>query len=71
MTVLSAQVHCTALTVAPDLAVCAFAGLHPFAVPVQFEAVLPQIPEIIGMDIALIVITAYAQAARYGTVITD
>ena len=59
----STQVHASALAVAPHLAVTAFTRLHPLAVTVQFETVLPEIPEIIGMDITLIVVTAYAEAA--------
>ena len=49
------QVHGTALAVSPYLAVAALVFLHPLAVAVEFETVLPQIPEIICMDIALIV----------------
>ena len=61
--VFTAQVHCSTLAVSPRLTFAALIGLHPFAVAVRFEAVLPDIPEIIGMDITLIVVTAYAEAA--------
>ena len=65
------QVHSAALAVTPHLAVAALTRLHPTAVTVRFEAVLPDIPKVISMDIALMVIAAYAKAARYGAVIKD
>ena len=69
MAVRVTQVHGSALAVAPHLAVPALTRLHPAAVTVQFESVFPDIPEIICVDIALMVVTAYAQAARNRTVI--
>ena len=60
--ILATQMHGAALAVTPDFAVGALILLHPFAVAVQFETVFPQIPEVVGMDVALVVVTANAQA---------
>ena len=66
-----AKVHGAALAVAPGFAVAALVCLHPAAVAVGLEAVLPDIPEIILVDVALVVVAAYAQAAGYGAVAKD
>ena len=58
-----AQVHGAALAVAPYLAVTALARLHPFSVTVKFKLFFPDIPEVIGMDVSLIVVTADAKTA--------
>ena len=63
--------HCAALAVTPDLAFAAFIGLHPTVVAVEFKAVLPDLPEIIIMYVSLMIVTAYAQAARYRAVTQD
>lgn len=63
--------HGAALAVAPGFAVAALACLHPAAVAVGLEAVLPDIPEIILVDVALVVVAAYAQTAGYGAVAQD
>ena len=70
-TVAVPKVHSSALAVAPHLAVAALARLHPTAVTVQFETVLPDIPEIIPMNVSLMIVAAYAKTARYGAVIED
>ena len=59
-----AKVHPVAQAVAPHLAVGALVGLHPFAVAIDLELVLPHFPEAILIDIALVVVAAYAEAAR-------
>lgn len=63
-----AQMHAIALAIAPDLAFVAFVGLHPSAVAVSFEAVLPHFIEVVGIDIALMVVAADAQASRDGAI---
>ena len=63
--------HCASLAVTPDLALAAFIGFHPTVVTVELKAVLPNLPEIIIMYVPLMIVTAYAKAARYGTVIED
>ena len=65
------QMHGAALAVPPGFAVRALPRLHPAAVAVGLESVLPHIPEIIIVDVALMVVAAYAQAAGYGAVTQD
>ena len=67
--VFTAQMHCATLAVSPRLTFAALIGLHPFAVAIRFETVLPDFPKIILMYVALMIVTAYAQTTRYGTVI--
>ena len=62
------KVHAIALTIFKHLALLARTGLHPFAIAIQSETVVPDIPETVGIDIALAVITADAQTARYSSV---
>ena len=64
----TAQVHRATLAVTPDLALGTFIGFHPFAVTIRLEAILPYIPEIILVYIALMVVTANAKASRDGAV---
>ena len=65
------QMHGAALAVSPNFAVRALPRLHPAAVAVGLESILPHIPEIIIVDVALMVVAAYAQAAGYGAVAKD
>ena len=58
-----AEVEAVAEAVAPHLAVGALVGLHPFAVSIDLEFVLPHLPETVLIDVALVVIAAYAEAA--------
>ena len=51
--VIVVEVHTVALAVLPHLAVGALALLRPRAVAELLEAVLPHIPEVILVDIAL------------------
>ena len=63
--VFSAEVHAPTLAVAEELAVFAWLQLlHPFAIAVWFEAIFPDIPKIILIDIALIVLTSDTRACR-------
>ena len=69
--ILATQMHCAALAVAPNLAAGTFILFHPAAVTVYLETAVPYLPEIIGMHVALVVVAAHAQTARYGAVIKD
>lgn len=60
--VADAQVHAVALAVAPVVAVGTRAGLHPGAVAVRGKAVLPHVPEVVLIDVALAVVGADAWA---------
>lgn len=55
-----AQMHAVALAVAPEFAIGTCACLHPATVAIFFKAVLPHIPEIIFVDVALPEVGAYA-----------
>ena len=59
-----AEVHAVALAIAPHLAMLTLVGLHPFPVAVNLEFVLPNVPETVLVDIALMVIAADAEATR-------
>ena len=48
-----AQMHAVAFAPAPPLAVPAFARTHPAAVPVFPETPVPDLPQIVLVDIAL------------------
>ena len=56
LTIAAAQMHAVALAVAEPSAGGAFAALHPGAVAVRVEAVLPHFNEIICINIALAVV---------------
>ena len=63
--VFSAEVHAPTLAVAEELAVFAWLQLlHPLAIAVWFEAIFPDLPKIILIDIALIVLTSDTRACR-------
>lgn len=55
-----AEVEPVALTIAPNLAFGALLGLHPPAVAVLLVTVLPDIPETVLVDIALMVVATDA-----------
>ena len=67
------QVHAVAFAVFPDIAGGAFVFMHPGAVPEELEAGVPDLHEIIRVDIALMVICPDAGAGgdaavgEYGT----
>lgn len=50
------QMEAVAFTVAEHGAVGADAGAHPSAVAVELKPVLPHIPEIVGVDISLMIV---------------
>ena len=62
------QVHAIAQAIAPHLAIGALVRLHPFPVAIDLELVLPHVPETVLVDIALVVVTSNAEAARDGAV---
>ena len=63
-----AQVESVALAIAPHLTVGALISLHPFTVAINTELVLPNIPEALLIDVALVIVAADAEAARDGAV---
>ncbi len=64
-----AQVHAATLAVAPHVAVGTGSGLFPRTVAEQLETVLPDIPEIVAVDIALMVVGTDAAASRDASVV--
>ena len=65
------EVEAGAFTVAPDLAVFALAFPGPRAVAHHLEAVLPDIPEVVAVDVALVHVAAHRSAAADGAVTTN
>lgn len=63
-----AQVHAIALTVAEVLAVGTLAATHPFTVAVGGIAVLPDIHEVVLVDVALMVVGTDAGTGGNGAV---
>ncbi len=63
-----AKMESVALAVAPHFAMGALVGLHPFAVAIFLVAVLPDFPEAVLVDIALMIVASDAEAARDGAV---
>ena len=62
------QMEAVALTVSPHFAMGTLVGLHPFAVTVFLEAVLPHLPEAVLVDVALMIIASDTEAARDGAI---
>ena len=70
--VLATQVHAVSFAERPCFAVFARLGLlHPRAVTVRFEAVFPDVPERVLVDISLVVFAADGGAGRDRTVDED
>ena len=59
------QVHAVALAVAEDVTLGTDTLTHPLAVAVLLIAILPHIPEIIFVDVALVVVCTNARTRRY------
>ena len=59
-----AQMEAITLTIAEHVALGTLALPHPLAVPIQFETVVPHIPEAVAIDVSLVIVAAYAQASR-------
>ena len=67
--VFAPQMHTVAFAVVKGFAVLArLEFAHPAAVAVGFESVLPHIPERVFVDVALVVLPAYARASGYAAV---
>lgn len=67
-----AEMHAVALAVAPYFAVFArFLLAHPVAISVGFKALLPHLPELILVDISLIVLTSNGGAGGDASVDED
>ena len=70
--VFPAEVHAVSFAEGPGFAVFARLGLlHPRAVTVRFEAVFPDVPERVLVDISLVVFAADGGAGRDRTVAED
>ena len=65
------QVHAAAEAVAEHPAIGALPAAGPFAVAERFEAVLPDLPETVAVDIALVEIGPHGSTPRNGTVDPD
>ena len=63
--------HAIALAITPHLTSLTNSVLHPFMVSVHLILVLPYIPKVVVVDIALMVVAPDAEAARYGSVGED
>ena len=67
--ILTAEVHSPTLAIAEEFAVVAWLQLlHPLAIAIWFKAILPYLPEVILIDIALIVLTTNTGESRNTTV---
>ena len=70
--VFPAEVHAVSFAEGPCFAIFARLGLlHPRAVTVRFEAVFPDVPERVLVDISLVVFAADGGAGRDRTVDED
>lgn len=58
-----AQMETVSLAVAEHVTVRANATLHPLAVAINIEAVVPHIPEAVVIDVALLIIASYTKAS--------
>lgn len=71
-TVFAAEVHATTFAVAEQTAVAARREpTHPCAIAIGHETMLPHVPKVIVVDIALIVLATNAGACRYAAVDED
>ena len=70
--IFAAEVHASTFAVAEEFAVvarCEFT--HPLAVAVGLKAILPYLPKVIVVDIALVVLATHTCASRYAAVDED
>ena len=70
VSVVVVEVQAGAFAVAPHLAALALAFLGPASVTHHLEAVLPHIPEVVAVDVALVHVAADRGTAADGTVAT-
>ena len=68
ITLIVPQMHSIALAVQPHIALCAFPSLHPFFVPIYTKLIGPYISKLLGIDIALVILTTYAETTGDGAV---
>ena len=62
------KVHSVALTVAEDVALGTDARTHPLAVAIDLVTILPYLPEIILVDVALMIVGTDAGTGSYRAV---
>lgn len=62
------QVHAVTFAVSPEGAVGTYAASHPLPVAIDFVAVLPYVPQVILIDVALCVVCPYARTRPDATV---
>ena len=62
------EVHTITLAVAPHLALLASPLMRPLAVAERLKAVLPHLPEVVFIDIALVEASADTRTARNSTI---
>ena len=63
-----AEVHTITLTITEIFAIATLIALHPTAVTIQHVAVLPDVHEVVFVDIALIVVSTDTRTGSDGTV---
>src|SRR5574344_514503 len=68
-TVIITQMHAVASTISEIFAFLTIFSPHPFTVPVFLIPRVPHLPEVIFINVALMIIRADAWASRNGTVI--
>jgi hypothetical protein len=61
--------HTTTFAVTPGIARGTFAMFHPFAISILLKTIFPNLPEIMGIDITLMIIASYAKTTRYRTIV--
>ena len=66
-----AQMKATPFTIAPKAAVLAVVALHPFVIAMRPEAMLPNIHEVILVDVPLAVVIADASAGADAAIYQD
>lgn len=64
ISIIVVEVHTVALAILPHLALGALALTRPIAVTELLEAVLPHIPKVVAVDVALREVGTYTRAAR-------
>jgi hypothetical protein len=57
--------HSVAFAITEHITVGTYSFAHPFAVAVWLKFIAPDIPKIVFIDIALMIVAAYACASRY------
>ena len=63
LAIIIAEVHAVAFAVAEHFAIGTFVFLHPITMAVFLETIVPNVPETILVDVALMVVGANAGAS--------